>query len=53
LGEAGVLYVDNVIHGDLQTTNHNCSVHCEHGEPIIEECCVVCRDGNLITETCC
>jgi hypothetical protein len=53
LNEPGVLYVGNIIHGDLQTTNHDCSVQCEHSVPVVEECCVVCRDGNLVTETCC
>ena len=47
----GVLYVGNIVHGDLHT--NDCSVHCENGTPVIEECCVVCRDGNLVTETCC
>jgi hypothetical protein len=53
LNGPGVLYVGTIIHGDLQMTNHDCSVHCEHSVPVIEECCVVCRDGNLVTETCC
>ncbi|MER2536063.1 MAG: hypothetical protein ABTQ31_12955 [Rhizobiaceae bacterium] len=49
----GVLYVGNIIHGDLQTMGHDCSVRCEHGTPIVEECCVVCRSENIVTETCC
>ena len=49
----GVLYVGNIIHGDLQTEGHDCSVQCEHGSPVVEECCVVCRNGNIVTETCC
>lgn len=49
----GVLYVGNIIHGDLNTVDHDCSVHCENGIPTVEECCVVCRDGNIVTETCC
>jgi hypothetical protein len=59
LNGPGVLYVGNIFHADLQTTKglqttkRNCSVHCEHSVPIIEECCVVCRDGNIVTETCC
>jgi hypothetical protein len=53
LSGPGVLYVGNIIHSDLQTTNHDCPVRCENSTPVIEECCVVCRDGNLVTETCC
>jgi hypothetical protein len=49
----GVLYVGNIIHGDLQTEGHDCSVRCEQGDPTIEECCVVCRNDNIVTETCC
>jgi hypothetical protein len=49
----GVLYVGNIIHGNLQTEEHDCSVQCENGTPVREECCVVCRDGNIVTETCC
>jgi hypothetical protein len=49
----GVLYVGNIIHGDLQTEGHDCSVHCENSTPVVEECCVVCREGNIVTETCC
>lgn len=48
-----VLYVGNIIHGDLKTEDHDCSVQCEHGIPVVEECCVVCRNGNIVTETCC
>jgi hypothetical protein len=49
----GVLYVGNIIHGDLTTEGHDCSVQCEHGIPVVEECCVVCRNENIVTETCC
>jgi hypothetical protein len=53
LPNPGVLYVGNIIHGDLQTEGHDCSVQCEHGTPVVEECCVVCRNENIVTETCC
>lgn len=49
----GVLYVGNILHSGFATTNHDCSVHCENSDPIIEECCVVCRSENIVTETCC
>ena len=49
----GVLYIGNIIHGDLQTEGHDCSVQCEYGTPVVEECCVVCRNENIVTETCC
>ncbi|MCK1339761.1 hypothetical protein IVB38_28095 [Bradyrhizobium sp. 38] len=49
----GVLYVGNIIHSDLGTGEHDCPVHCEHGDPVIEECCVVCRNDNIVTKTCC
>ena len=49
----GVLYVGNIIHSDLKTEGHDCSVQCEHGIPVVEECCVVCRNQNIVTETCC
>jgi hypothetical protein len=53
LPSPGVLYVGNIIHGDLQTEGHDCSVQCENGTPVVEECCVVCRNDNIVTETCC
>jgi len=49
----GVLYVGNIIHGDMRASGHDCNVRCEKGAPQIEECCVVCRNENIITETCC
>lgn len=53
LPSPGVLYVGNIIHGDLQTEGHDCSVQCEYGTAVVEECCVVCRNENIVTETCC
>ena len=53
LPSPGVLYVGNIVHGNLQATSHDCSVQCENSTPVVDECCIICRDGNLITETCC